>query len=70
VAAASWGSADPFERSARDAGWPTAATRADSRLPVKRIAHRRGFGSEKTMRRSSLRVLAVTLRDYGSRFRF
>ena len=32
----------------------------ESRLPVKRIAARRGFGSEETMRRSFLRQLAVT----------
>src|SRR5215468_1556606 len=31
---------------------------SESRLPVKRIAHRCGFGSEETMRRSFLRLLA------------
>jgi len=32
----------------------------DSQLPVKRIAQRCGFGSEETMRRSFLRLLAAT----------
>ncbi len=41
---------------------------ADSRLPVKRIAQRCGFGSEETMRRGFLRVLAVTPQDYRARF--
>ena len=40
----------------------------ESRLPVKRIAQRCGFGSEETMRRSFLRLLAVTPQDYRSRF--
>ena len=31
---------------------------SDSRLPVKRIAQRCGFGSEETMRRSFLRLLS------------
>ena len=39
-----------------------------SRLPVKRIAGRCGFGSEETMRRSFLRVLAATPQDYRARF--
>ena len=43
---------------------------SDSRLPVKRIAQRCGFGSEETMRRSFLRLLAVTPQDYRARFRF
>jgi transcriptional regulator GlxA family with amidase domain len=43
---------------------------SESRLPVKRIAQRCGFGSEETMRRGFLRVLAVTPRDYRSRFTF
>ncbi|MGC1864174.1 MAG: hypothetical protein WA733_24415 [Methylocystis sp.] len=34
------------------------------------MAQRCGFGSEETMRRSFPRVLAVTPRDYRSRFRF
>jgi len=41
----------------------------DSRLPGKRIAQRCGFGSEETMRRSFVRLLAVTPQDYRSRFR-
>jgi transcriptional regulator GlxA family with amidase domain len=43
---------------------------SESRTPVKRIAQRCGFGSEETMRRSFLRVLAVTPQDYRSRFTF
>jgi transcriptional regulator GlxA family with amidase domain len=43
---------------------------SDSRLPVKRIAQRCGFGSEETMRRSFLRLVAVTPQDYRARFRF
>jgi len=42
---------------------------SESRLPVKRIAQRCGFGSEETLRRSFLRLLAVTPEDYRSRFR-
>lgn len=41
---------------------------SDSRLPVKRIAMRCGFGSEETMRRSFLRLLAATPQDYRARF--
>ena len=41
---------------------------SESRLPVKRIAQRCGFGSEETMRRSFLRLLAVTPQDYRARF--
>jgi transcriptional regulator GlxA family with amidase domain len=41
---------------------------SESRTPVKRIAQRCGFGSEETMRRSFLRLLAVTPHDYRSRF--
>ncbi len=41
---------------------------SDSRLPVKRVAQRCGFGSEETMRRSFLRLLAVTPQDYRTRF--
>jgi transcriptional regulator GlxA family with amidase domain len=43
---------------------------SESRLPVKRIAQRCGFGSEETMRRSFLRLQAVTPQDYRSRFTF
>ncbi len=42
---------------------------SDSGLPVKRISQRCGFGSEETMRRSFLRLLAATPRDYRARFR-
>lgn len=41
---------------------------SDSRLPVKRIAQRCGFGSEETMRRGFLRLLAATPQDYRARF--
>jgi transcriptional regulator GlxA family with amidase domain len=41
---------------------------SESRLPVKRISQRCGFGSEETMRRSFLRVLAATPQDYRTRF--
>jgi transcriptional regulator GlxA family with amidase domain len=40
----------------------------ESRLPVKRIAQRCGFGSEETMRRSFNRLLAVAPQDYRARF--
>jgi transcriptional regulator GlxA family with amidase domain len=43
---------------------------SEARTPVKRIAQRCGFGSEETMRRSFLRLLAVTPQDYRSRFTF
>jgi transcriptional regulator GlxA family with amidase domain len=43
---------------------------SESRLPVKRISQRCGFGSEETMRRSFLRVLATTPQDYRARFSF
>jgi transcriptional regulator GlxA family with amidase domain len=43
---------------------------SESRLPVKRVAQRCGFGSEETLRRSFLRLLAVTPQDYRSRFTF
>jgi transcriptional regulator GlxA family with amidase domain len=39
-----------------------------SRLPVKSIARRCGFGSEETIRRSFLRLLSVTPQDYRARF--
>jgi transcriptional regulator GlxA family with amidase domain len=41
---------------------------SESQLPVKRISQRCGFGSEETMRRSFLRLLAVTPQDYRVRF--
>jgi transcriptional regulator GlxA family with amidase domain len=43
---------------------------SESRTPVKRIAQRCGFGSEETMRRSFLRLMAVTPQDYRERFTF
>jgi transcriptional regulator GlxA family with amidase domain len=43
---------------------------SESRMPVKRVARRCGFGSEETMRRSFLRLLAVTPQGYRSRFTF
>jgi transcriptional regulator GlxA family with amidase domain len=42
---------------------------AETRSPVKRISQRCGFGSEETMRRSFLRLLAVTPQDFRDRFR-
>ena len=41
---------------------------SESRLPVKRIAQRCGFGSEETLRRSFLRLLAATPQEYRARF--
>ncbi len=41
---------------------------SESRLPVKRIAQRCGFGSEETLRRSFARQLASTPQDYRARF--
>ncbi len=41
---------------------------SDFALPMKRIARRCGFGSEETMRRSFLRLLAATPQDYRARF--
>jgi transcriptional regulator GlxA family with amidase domain len=41
---------------------------SDTRLPVKRIAARCGFGSEETLRRSFARQLAATPQDYRARF--
>ncbi|RXH16976.1 GlxA family transcriptional regulator [Bradyrhizobium guangzhouense] len=41
---------------------------SETRLPVKRISQRCGFGSEETMRRSFLRVLATIPQDYRRRF--
>ena len=39
-----------------------------TRLPVKRIAQRCGFGSEETMRRGFLRLLTITPQDHRARF--
>jgi transcriptional regulator GlxA family with amidase domain len=39
-----------------------------SRLPIKRISRRCGFGSEETMRRSFLRLVGATPQDYRARF--
>ena len=41
---------------------------SDTRMPVKRIAARCGFGSEETLRRSFMRLLAATPQDYRARF--
>jgi transcriptional regulator GlxA family with amidase domain len=41
---------------------------SDTGLPVKRIAARCGFGSEETLRRSFLRLLAATPQSYRARF--
>jgi transcriptional regulator GlxA family with amidase domain len=41
---------------------------SESRLPVKRIATRCGFGSEETMRRGFARVLGVAPGEYRGRF--
>jgi transcriptional regulator GlxA family with amidase domain len=41
---------------------------SESRLPIKRIAQRCGFGSEETMRRSFSRLLVTTPQDYRARF--
>ncbi len=41
---------------------------SDTRLPVKRVAARCGFGSEETLRRSFGRLLAATPQDYRARF--
>jgi transcriptional regulator GlxA family with amidase domain len=41
---------------------------SESKLSVKRIARRCGFGSEETMRRSFLRLLAANPQDYRARF--
>jgi transcriptional regulator GlxA family with amidase domain len=40
----------------------------ESRLPIKRISRRCGFGSEETMRRSFLRLLGSSPQDYRARF--
>jgi transcriptional regulator GlxA family with amidase domain len=41
---------------------------SETRVPVKRIAQRCGFGSEETMRRSFQRLIDVTPQDYRARF--
>jgi transcriptional regulator GlxA family with amidase domain len=41
---------------------------SESRLPMKRIAQRCGFGSEETMRRSFHRLIEITPQDYRARF--
>jgi AraC-like DNA-binding protein len=41
---------------------------SESRLPVKRIAQRCGFGSEETMRRSFHRLMNITPQDFRARF--
>lgn len=41
---------------------------SETRLPVKRISQRCGFGSEETMRRSFARLLATSPQDYRARF--
>jgi len=41
---------------------------SETRLPVKWVSTRCGFGSEETMRRSFLRLLAATPQDYRARF--
>jgi transcriptional regulator GlxA family with amidase domain len=43
---------------------------SESSRPIKAIARACGFGSEETMRRSFLRLMAVTPQDYRSRFKF
>jgi transcriptional regulator GlxA family with amidase domain len=41
---------------------------SESRLPMKRVAQRCGFGSEETMRRSFHRLIDITPQDYRARF--
>jgi transcriptional regulator GlxA family with amidase domain len=41
---------------------------SETRLPIKRISQRCGFGSEETMRRTFLRLLSATPQDYRARF--
>jgi transcriptional regulator GlxA family with amidase domain len=41
---------------------------AETRVPLKRIAHRCGFGSQETMRRSFTRLQGVSPQDYRQRF--
>ncbi|KWV59055.1 AraC family transcriptional regulator [Bradyrhizobium macuxiense] len=41
---------------------------SETRLPIKRISQRCGFGSEETMRRTFMRLLSTTPQDYRDRF--
>jgi transcriptional regulator GlxA family with amidase domain len=41
---------------------------SETRLPVKQISRRCGFGSEETMRRSFLRVPGIAPQDCSRRF--
>jgi transcriptional regulator GlxA family with amidase domain len=41
---------------------------SESRVPVKRISQRCGFGSEEIMRGSFLRLLTASPQDYRTRF--
>jgi transcriptional regulator GlxA family with amidase domain len=41
---------------------------SETRLPVKRIAQRCGFGSEETMGPSFRRLIDITPQDYRARF--
>jgi len=41
---------------------------SESRLPMKRIAQRCGFGSEETLRRSFHRLIEITPQEYRARF--
>jgi transcriptional regulator GlxA family with amidase domain len=54
-----------IERLRVEAAWRLLS---ESRLPVKRISQRCGFGPEETMRRSFLRMLSATPNDYRARF--
>jgi transcriptional regulator GlxA family with amidase domain len=40
----------------------------ESRLPIKRVAQRCGFGTEETMRRSFVRLLKISPQEYRARF--
>ena len=61
--------ADAGARRSNGCGWKAARRLlSESRLPVKRISQRCGFGSEETMRRSFLRLLDTTPQDYRARF--
>lgn len=41
---------------------------SESRMPVKRVAQRCGFGSEETLRRSFMRLLATNPQDFRAHF--
>jgi transcriptional regulator GlxA family with amidase domain len=41
---------------------------SDTKAPIKRIARQCGFGTEETMRRSFLRLLSTSPREYRERF--